>query len=358
MKLVGAPVQSLARLALLALIGALPAMAGAVQPERQGQESFLTRAVYAEGRVWVLSDAGDVSSVIEGQDKRVAEVLPQKAVDLCITGGHPVVITGEGKGGSVWTLRQHAGGAWSVIATVRTGGDELLAMTCAADKVALLTTRRLIGLEGKHQNAIALSGEVGRGLVSSTYATPDQFFVGLNAGEWGGGLRRIDRRTGNVTVVEHNASGELCGGPLNTSCDPVNGIAAEPGKPGCIGVAVGLVHMEPHGRVLEVCGDQVRRLYYKAYGDNSSRAAGKDDEPLSTVAFFGLTSDDDTMRAVGIDGIYTFGPRGAVQVIPLPQFKNVGGISLSFDVPHFVLVLTNVNQRLSLSGAVPLMVPR
>jgi hypothetical protein len=31
---------------------------------------------------------------------------------------------------------------------------------------------------------------------------------------------------------------------------------------------------------------------------------------------------------------------------------------VSFDVPHFVLVLTNVNQRRSISGAVPLLVPR
>jgi len=258
-----------------------------------------------------------------------------------------MAITDDSRKGSVWTLRQHIGSAWATVATVRSEGDELIAMTCTADKVALLTSRRLVQLDGKHQSAIALSRELGRGLVSSTYSTPDQFFVGLNAGERGGGLRRIDRHTGDVTVVERNASGELCGGPLNTSCDPVNGIATEPGKPGCIAVAVGLVHMEPHGRVLEVCGDHVQRLFYKAYGENRSRATGKDDEPLSTVAFFGLISDGDTMQAVGIDGIYTFGPRGAVQVIPLPHFKNVGGVSISFDLPHFVLVLTNVNQRLS-----------
>jgi len=34
-----------------------------------------------------------------------------------------------------------------------------------------------------------------------------------------------------VSAIERNTSGELCGGPLNTECDPVNGIAAEPQKP-------------------------------------------------------------------------------------------------------------------------------
>ena len=350
--------RALVRIALLVFVGALPAGAVPIQSERHGQESFLTRAVYVEGRLWVLSDAGDVSSVTEGQKKRIEEVLPEKAVDLCVSSGHLMVVTSDSKGKSVWTLRQHAEGAWPAVATVRTEGDGLLAMTCVAEKVVLLTTRRLVEFDGKRQSALHLSGELGRGLVSSTYMTPDQFFVGLNAGEWGGGLERIDRRTGEVAIIERNASGELCGGPLNTSCDPVNGMVAEPGKPGCLGVAVGLVHMEPHGRVVEICGDQVQRVFYKPYGENRSRTFGKDDEPGSTVAFFGLVNDGDRMRAVGIDGIYTFEPGGDVRVMPLPQFKNVEGISVSFDVPHFVLVLTNVNQRLSVSGAAPLMVPR
>ena len=350
--------HALVRLALLAFVGALPAVALSIQPERLGQESFLTRAVYAEGCLWVLSDAGDVSSVTEGPNKRIEEVLPGKAIDLCVSKGHPVVVTSDSKGNSVWTLRQHAGNAWPVVATVRTESDDLLAMTCAAGTVVLLTTRRLVEFDGKQQNALHLSGALGRGLVSATYTTSDQFLVGLNAGEWGGGLQRIDRRTGKISHVERNASGDLCGGPLNTSCDPVNGVVAEPGKPGCLGVAVGLVHMVPHGRVVEVCGDRVERLFYKPYGEGRSLAVGKDDEPGSTVAFFGLVSDGDRMRAVGIDGIYTFEPEGDVRVMPLPQFKNVGGISVSFDMPNFVLVLTNVNQRLSVSGAVPLMVPR
>jgi hypothetical protein len=121
---------------------------------------------------------------------------------------------------------------------------------------------------------------------------------------------------------------------------------------------VGLVHFRPHGRVVEVCGDQVQRLYYKPYGDIRSAGRSKDDEPFSTVAFFGLTREGDTVWAVGIDGIYSIGPGGTAYFVPLPHFKDIGGISVSFDLPHFVLVLTNVNQRRSISGAVPLLVPR
>jgi hypothetical protein len=43
---------------------------------------------------------------------------------------------------------------------------------------------------------------------------------------------------------------------------------------------------------------------------------------------------------------------------PLPKFRDVGGIKVSFDIAGFVLVLTDVNSRKSVSGSVPLLVPR
>ncbi|KRR02587.1 hypothetical protein CQ12_37150 [Bradyrhizobium jicamae] len=352
------PLSTLAGLLFLGGATVLPAPASAIEPEHPGHEAFLTRAVFADGRLWILSDAGTLSSVTEGQDTRVVEKLPEKAFDLCVFDRHPMVITYTNGSGSEWTLRRRAEGAWSVAATIKAEGDLLLAMDCAANRVTLLTTRRLIDLDGNRQSTVTLSEPLNGGLVNTPHGTPDQFFVGINVGEWGGGLRRIDRHSGKVTVIEHNATGELCGGPLNTACDPVNGIVSVPWKPGCIAAAVGLVHFRPHGRVVEVCGDQVKRLYYKPYRDKPSGGSTKDDEPFSAVAFFGLARDVDTLWAVGIDGIYRIGPDGTAQIVSLPRFKKIGGINLSFDLPEFVLVLTNVNQRRSISGAVPILVPR
>jgi len=110
--------------------------------------------------------------------------------------------------------------------------------------------------------------------------------------------------------------------------------------------------------VVEVCGDQVERLYYKPYGGKASSGYSSGDEPFSTVAFFGLKRAGDTLWAVGIDGIYSIGEGGSAHSIPLPNFKEIGGIKMSFDLPQFILILTNVNQRLSLSGSVPILVPR
>jgi hypothetical protein len=226
----------------------------------------------------------------------------------------------------------------------------LVAVSHVGGIATLLTQRRIIEIVGDSQTATALLQPLRTRPIASVHVAPASIFIGFNAGEWGGGLQRIDRKTGEVWAIERNTSGELCGGPLNTECDPVNDIAAEPWKPECIAVAVGLVHFAPHGRIVEVCGDIVRRLYVKPHGKQppENEVTRKYDEPFSTVAFFGLKRRAETLWAVGMDGIYQIGPRGVTQSAPLPKFKQVGGLSVSFDLPDVVVVLTDINQRLSI----------
>ena len=83
-----------------------------------------------------------------------------------------------------------------------------------------------------------------------------------------------------------------------------------------------------------------------------------DDEPASTVAFFGLIAEGDHLQAIGLDGLYRIEKNGTAKITPLPAFKNIGGIRVSFALPHLILVLTDVNERHSVSGNVPIMVSR
>jgi hypothetical protein len=332
----------------------------ALEPRRPGQESSLIRAVFADGRLWLLSDAGELSSIAEGASVRANEPLDDPALDLCLRQGHPAVVTCGRKDCSNWTLRQRIAGQWSSDGTVPTQGDDLLALNCATDESTLLTTRRLIDVRKGSQAVVTLSDSLPAEKVVSVLVTADQAFVGINAGEWGGGLRRIDRRTGKVTMIESNATGELCGGPLNSQCDPVNGIAVEPWRADCIAVAVGLVHFEPHGRIVEVCGDSVRELYSAPYVERSSSGAREKstDSFQGTVAFFGLTLASDALWAAGLDGVYRLDANGAARTTALPKFQVIGGIGVSFKLPRLVLVLTSVNQRHSVSGNVPILVAR
>lgn len=189
------------------------------------------------------------------------------------------------------------------------------------------------------------------GLVSTLHVERDQLFVGVNRGEWGGGLLRVDLKTGTVTHIDRR-TGELCGGPLNADCDPVHGVVSEPWNSGCVVAAVGLVHMIPHGRLVEICGEKVQTLLSRPY--KIEAPSGRDF--IATVAFFGVARAGDVVLATAIDGLYRVSAQ-SVEREPLPQFKDVGGIKVSFEIPGVILVLTDVNRRKSVSGSVPLLVP-
>ena len=320
----------------------------------------LRRAVFVDGRLWLLTDGGKLSSIVEGEDRRVEEPLPDPALDICIHNSRLVAVTCERGGCANWSLRRLDHGSWSINTTVPAHKERMLALACENASVTMLTTRRLVDVEADKHHDVRLSKAFGPEPVSSVLDTPTGVFVGINAGEWGGGLRRIDRQTGKVINIESNESGERCGGPLNAGCDPVNGIATEPWNKDCVAVAVGLVHMFSHGRIVEVCGTTVRRLYFKPYKVEGfdDQKSPKRDEPFSTVAFFGLSRQGDSLWASGIDGIHEIGADASATVTPLPAFKGIGGVYVNFDSPRVILVLTQVNQRRSVSGAVPLLVPR
>ena len=353
------------RCGLLALtfIAMVSAGADAARPEpvRAGQDSFIQRAIFADGRLWLLTDAGVLSTIADGKDERVAVALPEPALDLWLEHGRPAVITCRRNGCTDWTIREWIGGTWAVTAKVPTADDSFIAMSSTDAGPMLLSSRRIIEVTGKTQRATALSQPVQGGVVPGTAAIPTMqvgptsILVGFNAGEWGGGVQRIDRQTGEVSTIPRSVVGKSPYEPFDLDFNPVNGIVAVPWKPACVAVAVGLVHFEPHGAIVELCGNVISPLYVKAYGGQPGEALHNTG---STVAFFGLVRRGDSLWAAGIDGIYRIGPDGATQPVPLPAFKKVGGVSVSFEIPDFVVVLTDVNQRRSMGGSVPLLVPR
>jgi hypothetical protein len=330
----------------------------AQEPPRPGQENFLSRAVFADGRLWLLSDAGELSTIAPGQKVRVDAHLPEPALDICASDGVLRALTCARGSCTTWTLRRWAEARWTTTGTIRSDGDSLAGISCAATGAMLiLTNRRLIEVVDGKISSVALSEKLRIGSVTSIHVAGDRVFAGINAGEWGGGLRRVDRKTGKVSIIE-KTNGKLCGGPLNTDCDPVNGITDEPWKPECVAVAIGLVHFSPHGRIVEICGDDIRRIYFRGLGDPSARKPESGDEPFETEAFFGLVRTGKELVAVGVDGVYRFGISKDPTRVPLPAFESIGNIGVSFAFPDVVLVLTGINQRRSISGNVPLLVPR
>ncbi len=326
-------------LLVVALMAALPRSASAIQPVRSGQEAFLSRAVFADGRLWLLTDAGVLSYLTNRRDRRVEELLPEPAFDLCLQDGHPIVITGSRDGGTEWTLRRRIHAGWGITATLHVESDAFVSLYCSSQRISVLTTARLIEVENDKQTAVALSGRFLPGRVSSLFGTADGLLVGINAGEWGGGLQYIDRRNGRMATIDDG---------------PITDIASVPWRSDCVAVAVGLVHFLPDGRIDEVCGNNVKQLYSQVY---KGRTANGPVEPIGTVAFFGVINQSDALLAAGIDGLYRIGQDGTARVIPLPKFQEIDGMRVSFDIPNAIVVLTDVNQRLSVSGSVPILGP-
>jgi hypothetical protein len=72
-------------------------------------------------------------------------------------------------------------------------------------------------------------------------------------------------------------------------------------------------------------------------------------ETAGTVAFFGLVRSGDELVAVGLDGIYRLRDGKVAEVAPVPTFKAIGGVGVSFELPGAILVLT---------ANTPMLVPR
>jgi hypothetical protein len=95
-----------------------------------------------------------------GKDERVAVALPEPALDLWLQAGRPAVITCRRRRCADWTIRARIGGKWVITAKVATAGDRFIAMSSAGAGLLLLSSRRIIEIEGRTQRATALSQPV------------------------------------------------------------------------------------------------------------------------------------------------------------------------------------------------------
>jgi len=236
--------------------------------------------------------------------------------------------------------------------------DEPLALVnSVSDSVVLSVQSIRIFSADKHTwRQIKLKGKLRGGFQETADSPPsgDSVYVGFNTGEWGGGLQRVDLRTGVISDVERRDTKELCAGPLNSACDPVTGVIPDPQNKDCILAAVGLVHMLSHGRILRVCGKDVSLVFEKSF-----KVDGFKGEWEMTEAFFGLVpAVDGGFWAITSEALYHFGADGSKkQEYALPELKPVSGIYLSRELPGVIVVRTDANWAVSVSGYTPLLIP-
>lgn len=183
-------------------------------------------------------------------------------------------------------------------------------------------------------------------------------YVGINRGEWGGGLLRVKLSTGEVRTVDEPEDQELCSGPLNSACDPVTGLVPDPMRSGCVFASVGLSHMMWHGRVLRVCGDQMETIFEAEVlpiGERVRRAFSSRARsfPPQTEPVFALAPAKGGFWAVTPRALYHW-RQGTVDRAAFPSLEHVDGLAVSKAIPGLVLATTDANAAVSLSGVTPL----
>ncbi|MGJ5065211.1 hypothetical protein [Bradyrhizobium oligotrophicum] len=401
-------VVAAALLALLA-VAAAPTQSASAGGFKYGGgtvlDSRILRAVFAEDRLWLLGSDGQLWSMTEAGEW-IDVATPDRVIELFVQHGHAAIVTCPGDSctqwtpNARWTLRGWRGNDWETTGEIVTRGEDFVTAIAAGDTTTLLTVKRMINLADGIQTETALSWPssvtsshmfdplqpldqqrpktpfpfpltylyrpefrpttpLKAWPVGAVLVTSKHIFVGYSVGEWGGGLKRIDRLTGILSEIE-DVDGDLCGGNLNPACDAVNGIAIIPWRPDCIAVAIGLIHMSSHGRMVEVCDNAVRPLYTHEIQAHPATTPGGPDRIMwtTTTAFFGLQQTGEDLLAMGHDGLYQISRGDTVRQIPLPHFKDVDGVAVSFDIPGLVLVLTTANRRFSVSSSTPMLVPR
>jgi len=333
---------------LLTAVSAVPAPA----QQRDWNDRLISRGVVADGRLWLRTQSGGLIGIEEARGRRFDADLGEEVRDICAQDGALLAVTGNLASGR-WNLRRRARGIWRFVASVPSQSDIFTGMDCNAGRVTLLTNRRIIEIGPGGTRGVPLRSELTLHPARVVLlGTPDQLYAGANAGEWGGGLHRIERATGRVTSFGGHGPGGC--DALHLLCRQIGAILPAPWRPDCVVVAVGVVHFFPSGHLVQLCGDEATLLY-----SSPVLISDEEDGPrYSTEAFFGLLPAADRVIATGTAGLYLVGGDGSVQKVPYPSFRRVRGVDLSFDLPGVALVVTQIDRQVSFSVGSPLLIAR
>ena len=316
----------------------------------------IAEAIFHEGRLW-LRGSGVASIDLEQETSTVS--FESDVIDMAMIGN------------DLWVLHGRAGQPDQAMLSVLTSGkfvlrarldvregEEPLALFDVDATPAVLTRKAILRLEhaDKQIRRTILRGALREGYLTA-YSPPESnvLFVGYNAGEWGGGLQRIDLATGTISVVESRALLETGESVLHKDLHPVTGLIHDQQNENCVLASIGLVHLSLSvGRIIRVCEDDVSVVFTRQTEvERFNQVKIKIDE-----AFFGLEAEQSTNGywSASWRAIYNVRGDGATEY-KMPRCNPLAGVYLSREIPGAIVVATDANWAYSTSGYTPLIVP-
>lgn len=320
----------------------------AVYPPDDSWSEVIDDAVFAHGRLWLLSRERSFTFLAEGSTNREHAGIDGEILAIARKGRDVIVATCAEPRCQRWVVLRFDGSIWQPDAVVPSNGDAFVAMSSNDAETFLLTSCRVVIVSGAGQRSV----EIVLPRTGATPARPDHYdvrpkilpsgndlYLGYDQGEWGGGLERIDLKSGRLEVIQDKSfGGPHCMRPLDPDCDPVTDLAAAPWNPACIVATIAQAYSG--GRVLEICGDKVRRLYFARNRFARDEQPGPDGEiDFGTVGFSGVLALASTITAIGDEAIYVIDQSGAATELPFADFELVDGVYTDFSQQGFVMAL-------------------
>lgn len=347
-------------LCALLFLPALPHTASSGQrffqeEERDPAKNRIKKVAYHSERLWILGQFGTLLALDlkSGALKRVA---PDALIyDMFVGANKEMYLLA----GASWKAREmnvwkKEGEGWKRISSLERAGQESLIGLTEYDGRLLLLTAWNVYLQQPDGawRKVHLDSTLSPYYQTPFAATGDGFiYVGFNFGEWGGGLKRINVKTGRVERIEKEEKrnkDDICAGPLNTACDPVTGLIRDPENPSCVLASIGLRHLVLNrGRLLRVCGKDVEPLSFDSTNENEGKA------------IFDLIPAKNGYWIVTGESIYHFVPGQKRERLKLPEkLRRVSGVLINDEIPGVIVVATDINWALSTSGYTPLIAVR
>lgn len=301
----------------------------------------LKRTGFIEGKLWLLDDNGKFFSLSENDSSARQELFPEKVLDFCINHDKLLVLS-ESEMLEAVTVHQKTADRWDSIEVIPQDGDGLRTLSCSQDSVLVIGARHAIRIKDGKQARINFkvvflrASKLGP-IPTVVHHLGNEFYIGENHGEWGGGLHRVDLRDGTVTTLGE-MQGDACNGLLNVDCEVVTGIVNMPGNPGCIVVASGLMHLGESGRLYRVCSDKVSVFYEK-------QRSSPDASHYDTVPFLNLHRQGNSLWATGSDGVYEIAADGQARRHIVSDYRDIAPFKVSFAIPGIVVVRTDFAKR-------------
>lgn len=313
--------------------------------------------------LWVLATPGTLYE-LDLRNDTVEDAFPGLHVFDVLEGpeGGVLALTAGSPESTEVVLRERHHGGWRKVTRLRRGSTEsLLGMVQGAKGLLVLTARGVYLRTEEGWRRTELSeplDDLSHGAYCSLAAGSGGLYVGLDKGEFGGGLFLIDAETGAVKKLESRATEDLCAGPLNSECNAVTAVIRDPFDPGCVLASIGILHMGmEEGRVLQVCGEEVKVVLSRPAPIDDETAAGyrRRGVELPTEAVFGLAVGDHRYWAVTPHALYAVTSDQPEHRYELPEARKTESLFLATEIPGVVLVWTSLNWQFSVSGWTPLL---